>query len=342
MVWERAAAMCGALSLACALTPRAAHAYELSSRDCDAFELEDVRERFGVELALAGDSERFSRPLRIEIACVGSRADLSVHDETSQTKSSVELFGLERPARSRALALALTELVLSGEALREGGAMPAASDADATSDAAGFEDSAELTLAVPARERNQTPPWDTGEVRRSPDADPARVVAQIHAVTSVRAFLQNEATFLGAGARVSTDPDRRVSLVVDGLWEQGTFGRTDVSGITFGAFVMVNYDTPVAVLRGGIGSRVGYTEGAQASALNGLMPWGWPLAAVGATLRAGSVSTDLSVEGGYTDLGGSTERALGHGPFVGVELGFGFGVVTTNAPSPQRVASSAR
>ena len=340
--------MCGALSLACALVPRAAHAYELSSRDCDALDLGDLREKFGVELALSGDSERFSRPLRIEIACVGSRADLIVHDQATATKSSVELFGLERPARSRALALALTELVLSGEALREGEAKPDApavnsADSEATADT-GFDDGAELSLSAPGRDRVEPPPWDTGEVRRSPDADAPRIAAQVHAVTSVRAFLQNEATFLGAGARVSTDPDRSVSLVVDGLWEQGTFGRTDVSGMTLGAFVMVNYGTSVAVLRAGLGSRVGYTEGAQSSALNGLMPWGWPLAAVGATLRAGSVSTELSVEGGYTDLGGTTAQSLGHGPFVGVELGFGFGVAATAAAtSPSRtVASSSR
>lgn len=339
--------MCGALSLACALGPGTAHAYELSSRDCDALDLGDVRERFGVELALAGDSERFSRPLRIEIACVGSRADLIVRDQSMASKSSVELFGLGRPARSRALALALTELVLSGEALRDGDTKPEATashsaDAEPASADAGFEDGAELSLSAPLRDRAELPPWDTGEVRRSPDADAPRVVAQIHAVTSVRAFLQNEATFLGAGARVATDPDRSVSLVVDGLWEQGTFGRTDVSGMTLGAFVMVNYDTSVAVLRAGLGSRIGYTEGAQSSALGGLMPWGWPLAAVGATLRAGSVSTELSVEGGYTDLGGTTEQALGHGPFVGVELGFGFGVAATPPNSPRSVASSAR
>ncbi len=333
MVWERALAVSGALPLAAALTAGSAHAYQLSSRDCDALDVADVREKFGVELALAGDSERFARPLHIEIACVGSRADLRVRDQTTETRSSVELFGLERPARSRALALALTELVLAGEAQREGDSTAEPALADVTSaepDEAGFDDGAELTRAVPARDRAELPPWDTGSVRHSPDAEARRVLLQVHAVTSVRAFLQNEATFLGGGARVSSDPDRQLSLVVDGLWEQGTLGRTDVAGFTFGAFAMFNYSTPVAVLRAGVGSRFGHTEGAQATALQGLMPWGFPLAAMAATLRAGNVSTELHIEGGYTDLGGRGAQALGHGPFIGVELGFGFGL----APEP--------
>jgi hypothetical protein len=340
MVWERALAVSGAAALAVALSTAGAHAYELSSRDCDALDLADVREKFGVELALAGDSERFARPLNIEIACVGSRADLLVRDQAMETKSSVELFGLERPARSRALALALTELVLSGEMPHENAAAAesqTAGSADAVD--AGFEDGAELTLSVPARERAEQPPWDTGKTRRSPDAEAKRVALQVHAVTSVRAFLQNEATFLGGGARVSSDPDRQVSLVIDGLWEQGTLGRTDVAGFTFGAFAMYNYSTPVAVLRAGVGSRVGYTDGAEATALGGLMPWGFPLAAVAASLRAGSVSTELHVEGGYTDLGGSGAESLGHGPFIGVELGLGFGF-TPPPPEPRTVAVS--
>ena len=69
------------------------------------------------------------------------------------------------------------------------------------------------------------------------------------------------------------------------------------------------------------------------------MPWGFPLAAVAASLRAGSVSTELHVEGGYTDLGGSGAESLGHGPFIGVELGFGFGF-TPPPPEPRTVAVS--
>ena len=343
MVWERALAVSAALSLTTALTAAPAAAYDLSSRNCEALDLRDLREKFGVELALAGDSERFARPLQIEIACVGSRADLRVRDRATETTSSVELFGLERTARSRALALALTELVLSSEA-REVAVEDAQTEDGAPSKTAdaGFEDGAELSLAVPARERAEAPPWDTGEVRRSPDADAPRVLAQIHAVTSVRAFLQNNASFLGGGARFSTDPDRQMSVVFDGLWEQGTLGRTDVAGLTFGAFAMLNHSTEVAVLRAGVGARVGYTEGAESSALGGLMPWGFPLVAVAGTLRAGSVSTELHVEGGYTDLGGSTSAALGRGPFVGVELGFGFGVPGEGSSDEPRAVASSR
>lgn len=148
--------------------------------------------------------------------------------------------------------------------------------------------------------------------------------------------MTDKATFLGTGARFSTDLSSPASFVIDGLWERGTLGRTDVTTLTAGTFVMLNHSTPVGVLRLGLGSRLGGSTGSQSTVFDGLFPWGVPLVAAGGTLRAGLVSAELFAEGGYTELSGTS----GRGAFVGIQLGLGAGLSRTLLKPRRKIANA--
>lgn len=346
MVWERRF-IAGVALFAAALHGSPASAQVVRARGCDALDLPDLERKLQSELAIVTAEARPSPYRNIEIVCAGSRANVSVQNELGAMTSNVELFGFERAARSRALALAVTELLFASESVT---ATEVTAKGDAAEDTYAIaDDSAPIAVDESASEPLAAQTLDTPTLRPGdwlpPEVEQARreresfrypVSAQVHALLSVRSFMTDKATFLGTGARFSSDLSKPASFVVDGLWERGTLGRTDVTSLTAGTFVMLNHSTPVGVLRLGIGSRIGSSTGSRSTVFDGLFPWGVPLVAAGGTLRAGLVSAELFAEGGYTELSGTS----GRGAFVGIQLGLGAGL--SRAPlKPRRTLANA-
>jgi hypothetical protein len=346
MVWERQF-VAGVALLVFELYGLPASAQVLRARGCEALDLPDLERKLQSELAIVTAEARPSPYRDIEIVCAGTRARISVQNALGAMTSDVELFGFERAARSRALALAVTELLFASELptdaetaaereVPEDTATILDDQAQTDGNETGSEPLSVQTLDTPTLRPGDWLPPEVEQARRERESFRYPVSSQVHALLSVRSFMTDEATFLGTGARFSTDLSSPASFVVDGLWERGTLGRTDVTTLTAGTFVMLNHTTPIGVLRLGIGSRLGGSTGSRSTVFDGLFPWGVPLVAAGGTLRAGLVSAELFAEGGYTELSGTS----GRGAFVGIQLGLGAGLSRTLLKPRRKIANA--
>jgi hypothetical protein len=169
---------------------------------------------------------------------------------------------------------------------------------------------------------------------------------------SVRSFVEDHGKLWGGGLRISEERFSRISWSADVLIEGGTLanGSSDyeIRSGTIGAWLMVYGRTggPAGLLTGraGAGIRmgvIGSSSDTGGRGSNAVAPWGWPLAALSATLGRKFLA-ELSLEAGYVVLpvGGVESGSNLRGGWVSVQFGLGHSNLREPTPEPEEEESS--
>jgi hypothetical protein len=270
---------------------------------------------------------------RVDIACDGDKAAVTVRDPLSKKVSerSFDLARSDRRARARLVGLGASELVLATwaelESLPPPRAPAAGPDAPA-SDVAAARDVARSRI-VPFLLRDRTQRSDERDV------PPRRPAVRVLALGSRRSLFGKPGALWGGGGRVAQDRFTRIGWAADVLVEAGEIRDGDreyriTTGAVGGALFLHTTFSPVT-FRGGAGIRSGVvrTQVRDGGGYSSLAPWGWPLLAASVTVVVASpLVLELAGETGYVNLpanAGSLATSDAHlsGAWLGVSLGLG-------------------
>lgn len=312
----------------------------LGIESCPDVSQKEVARALAAELGVKVAAEAAEPITLVSARCEGTRMVLDVTDPVSR-KTLRRRFDLgSAPARSRLVAIAASELVLASWAeLEINPTLRVEPEGEPASP--GTKEAARRRL--PGRVAPATPAPPRAPPKAPPKPEPPK--AEIRGVSvlepgslrlvglaSVRGFVAHPGALWGGGIRVGQQPLTRLSWAVDTLYESGDIevsdGRLKTDTWTMGGQLFYTGGTEQAQGRVGAGVRAGMVAtrpSGEVPSGRAVAPWGWPFAAVSATLRKGAFAFDVSAEGGYGALpvgGGSTGITL-TGVWLSAQLGLG-------------------
>lgn len=293
----------------------------LELRACGDLKEQELRRIVAAELGAVATEKTGPFVTRVSVSCSGPKATLTVQDPLSRkaVQRTIDLGSADTLARTRLVAIASTELVLSSWAELESNPTP-------TVEPEGPRPPDETRRAARGIALERAATGYQFRLRRWYDKEtPAERYLALMAVGSVRSFFDTPGTLLGGGARVGEERFRFMAWSVDLLFETGRVElgsqSFDLKSFTTGGRLLAHGRIGKFGAGVGAGLRVGVAASQGSSSL---APWGWPLGVAAASLRIGtSAVLELSGEASYVvlPLGGDTTL---RGAWFSGQLGLGW------------------
>ncbi len=321
------------LGLGCALRSEPGRAETdvpvlLELHECGDLQEPELRRIVAAELGAVAMEKSGPFVTRVSVSCSGPKATLTVQDPLSRkaVQRTIDLGSADTRARTRLVAIASTELVLSSWAELESNPTPAV-------EPEGPRPPDETRRAARGIALDHAATGYHFRIRHWYDAEtPSERYLALTLVGSARSFFDTPGTLVGGGVRVGEERFRFVAWSVDLLFETGSVkpgAQTfDLKTFTTGGRLLAQGRVGKFAAGVGAGLRVGVAASQGSSSL---APWGWPLGVAAASLRIGSSAVlELSGEASYVvlPLGGDTTL---RGAWFNGQLGLGWLIPEGNA-----------
>jgi hypothetical protein len=315
-------------------------------RECGELRESEVERIISAELGSSATEDEPQEPTWIVATCDNTRVLVEVGDTISRKtlRRSFDLGRAPAQARSRLVAIAASELVLASWAelairprlrVEPEGPPPSAERA-----ARARERATRVSPAPPVGPEPGLEPATVAEERDEPlllaprqrwldELPPDRRRFRLTGMATVRAFLSQDATLWGAGARIGEERLVLTSWALDAMFERGTVSGFEVQSWSVGGMLYLYGRARFLTGRIGAGLRVGLSASTAAAGKSSppptrvLIPWGWPMLAAGVSIGRELVALELSAESGYVSFpvsSGANGLSVG-GLWVGVQLG---------------------